>query len=176
MRKNSGNPAIPLPSGSSVFAKTYVHLVLCTFYSVTFTLHTQVANVVLTGRPGGEESVHYSCPWHLDHSELLTPDISLHSDDHSCSKPENDLMDSWTSKHGYVKIHFILVLKCVSSCQLYIVHSYSESKVLISFDATVYMLQTFEIKFGVHCCSISMGAVFIKKHIEAANFDIFIYI
>ena len=74
-------------------------------------------NVVLTSRPGGEESVH-SCPWHLDHSELLTPDISLHPDDHSCSKPKNGLMESWTTKHGYVKIHFILVLKCASSCQL----------------------------------------------------------
>ena len=45
-----------------LFAKNYVHLVLCTFYSVTLTLHTQVANVVLTCRPGGEESVHYPCP------------------------------------------------------------------------------------------------------------------
>ena len=42
-----------------------------------------------------------------------TPAISLHPDDHSCSKPENDLMESLTSKHGYVKIHFILMLKCV---------------------------------------------------------------
>ena len=32
-------------------------------------------------------------------------------------------------KTCYVKIHFILVLKCVSSYQLYTVHSYSESKV-----------------------------------------------
>ena len=99
---------------------------------------TYTKNDVLTSRPGGEESVHHPCPRHLDHSELLTPDISLHPDDHSCSKPENDLMESWTSKHGYVKIHFILVLKCVSSCQRYTVHSYSESKVLISFDSTVY--------------------------------------
>ena len=98
---------------------------------------TYTGNVVLTCRPCGEESVHtYSR--HLDHSELLTPDISLHPDDHSCSKPENDLMESRTSKHGYVKIHFTLVLKCVSSCQLYTVHSYSESKVVISFDSTVY--------------------------------------
>ena len=98
---------------------------------------TYTGNVVLTCRPSGEESIHYYSR-HLDHSELLTPDISLHPDDHHCSKPENDLMESWTSKHGYVKIHFILVLKCVSSCQLYTVHSYSESKVVISFDSTVY--------------------------------------
>ena len=94
---------------------------------------TYTGNVVLTRRPSGEESIHHTYPRHLDHSELLTPDISLHPDDHDCSKPENDLMESWTSKHGYVKIHFILVLKCVSSCQLYIVHLYSESKVVISF-------------------------------------------
>ena len=94
---------------------------------------TTIGNVVLTGRHIGEESVH-TYPRHLDHSELLTPDISLHPDDHSCSKPENDLMESWTRKHGYVKIHFILVLKCVSSCQLYTVHSYSESKVVICFE------------------------------------------
>ena len=58
---------------------------------------------VLTRRPSGEESIHniYTCPWHLDHSELLTPAISLHSDDHTCSKPENDLMESWTSKHVF---------------------------------------------------------------------------
>ena len=94
---------------------------------------TYTCNVVLTSRPRGEESVH-TYPRHLDHSELLIPDISLHPDDHSCSKPENDLMESWTSKHGYVKIHFILVLKCVSSCQRFTVHSYSESKVLICFE------------------------------------------
>ena len=101
--------------------------------NLRFPTTTYTGNVVLTCRPSGEKSVH-NCPWHLDHSELLTPDISLHPDDHSCSKPENDLMESWTSRHGYVKIHFILVLKCVSSYQLYTVHSYSESKVLISFE------------------------------------------
>ena len=106
---------------------------------------TIYTGVVLTCRPRGEESVHHSCPWHLDHSALLTPDISLHPDDHTCSKPENDLMESWTIvKPGYVKIHFILVLKCVSSYQLYTVDSYSENKVLIGysmpqiqFDSTV---------------------------------------
>ena len=95
---------------------------------------TYTGNVVLTCRSGGGESVHNSRSRHLDHSELLTPAISLHPDDHTCSKPENDLMESLTSKHGYVKLHFILVLKCVSSCQLYTVHSYSDSKVMICLE------------------------------------------
>ena len=88
---------------------------------------TYTGNIVLTYRPSGEESVHNCYPRHLDHSELLTPHISLHPDDHPGSKPENDFMESWISKRGYVKIHFIVVLKFVSSCQLYTVHSYSES-------------------------------------------------
>ena len=62
---------------------------------------TYTGNVVLTRRPSGEESVH-TYPRHLDHSELLTLAISLRPDDHYCSKPENDLMESWTNKHGYV--------------------------------------------------------------------------
>ena len=98
---------------------------------------TYTNNDVLTSRPSGEESVH-TYPRHLDHSELLTPDISLHPDDHACSKPDNDI--SWRvglanmlckdPLHTSVEIH-------VYSCNLYTVHSYSESKVLISFDATV---------------------------------------
>ena len=106
---------------------------------------TCTCNAILTCRPNGEECLHsyYCC---LDHSELLTPAISLRSDDHDCRKPEDDVMESWTSKRGYVKTNFILVLECVSSCQLYTVHSYSESNVLISFDATVWF-NSLEILF-----------------------------
>ena len=63
---------------------------------------TYTGNVVLTCRRHVEESILH-CPRHLDHSELLTPAISLHPDDHTYSKQENDLMESWTSKYGYVK-------------------------------------------------------------------------
>ena len=42
-------------------------------------------NIQLTRWPGGEESVH-TCPRHLDHTEPQSPDISLHPDDHPCSK------------------------------------------------------------------------------------------
>ena len=59
---------------------------------------TYTGNVALTGRNSGEESVR-TYPQYLDHSELLTPAISLHQDGHPCSKPENDFMESWTTCH-----------------------------------------------------------------------------
>ena len=88
---------------------------------------TYTGNVLLTCRPHGEECAHTHSQ-HLDHSELLIPAISLHPDDHNYRKPENDLMESWTSKHGYLKIHFILVLKYASSYQLYTVYSTVKAK------------------------------------------------
>ena len=55
------------------------------------------------------------------------------------------------------------------------VHSYSESKVLISFDATVcFKLLKFNLAFTV--APFPWEQYSLKKHIEAANFVIFVYI
>ena len=41
--------------------------------------------IQLTCRHSEEESIHH-CTWHLDHSDLLSPDTLLSPDDHSCTE------------------------------------------------------------------------------------------